>query len=54
MTTDAAIRVKGLQKSYKDLHVLRGVDFDVATGSIFALLGSNGAGKTTIVRILRR
>jgi ABC-2 type transport system ATP-binding protein len=49
---DAAIRVKGLQKSYKDLHVLRGVDFDVARGSIFALLGSNGAGKTTIVRIL--
>jgi len=52
MTTDAAIRVKGLQKSYKDLHVLRGVDFDVATGSIFALLGSNGAGKTTVVKIL--
>ena len=52
MTTDAAIWVKGLQKSYKDLHVLRGVDFDVARGSIFALLGSNGAGKTTVVRIL--
>ena len=52
MTTDAAIRVNGLQKSYKDLHVLRGVDFDVARGSIFALLGSNGAGKTTVVRIL--
>jgi ABC-2 type transport system ATP-binding protein len=32
--------------------VLRGVDFDVARGSIFALLGSNGAGKTTVVRIL--
>ena len=32
--------------------MLRGVDFDVARGSIFALLGSNGAGKTTIVRIL--
>jgi ABC-2 type transport system ATP-binding protein len=47
-----AIRVKGLQKSYRDLHVLRGVDFDVARGTIFALLGSNGAGKTTIVRIL--
>ena len=30
----------------------KGVDFDVARGSIFALLGSNGAGKTTIVRIL--
>jgi ABC-2 type transport system ATP-binding protein len=52
VTPDTAIRVKGLQKSYKDLHVLRGVDFDVARGSIFALLGSNGAGKTTVVRIL--
>lgn len=32
--------------------MLRGVDFDVAPGSVFALLGSNGAGKTTVVRIL--
>ncbi|GAA0635805.1 ABC transporter ATP-binding protein [Kutzneria viridogrisea] len=32
--------------------MLRGVDFEVARGSIFALLGSNGAGKTTVVRIL--
>ena len=47
-----AIRVRGLEKSYQDLDVLRGVDFDVARGSIFALLGSNGAGKTTVVRIL--
>ena len=52
MTTAAAVSVKGLQKSYKDVHVLRGVDFDVARGSIFALLGSNGAGKTTVVKIL--
>ena len=52
MTTDAAIHVQGLEKSYKDLRVLRGVDFEVARGSIFALLGSNGAGKTTIVNIL--
>ena len=44
--------MQGIEKSYKELHVLRGVDFDVAPGSIFALLGSNGAGKTTIVRIL--
>ena len=59
MTTNAvtrdrepAIRVQDLHKSYKDLHVLRGVEFDVAPGSIFALLGSNGAGKTTVIRIL--
>lgn len=50
--TPAAIQVRGLEKSYKDLQVLRGVDFDVAPGSIFALLGSNGAGKTTVVKIL--
>ncbi len=42
----------GLEKSYKELEVLRGVDFEVERGSIFALLGSNGAGKTTVVRIL--
>jgi len=52
MTTQAAIRVQGIEKSFKDLHVLRGVDFEVAPGTIFALLGSNGAGKTTVVRIL--
>src|ERR1700736_5922059 len=49
---NVAIQVHGLHKSYKKLQVLKGVDFDVARGSIFALLGSNGAGKTTIVRIL--
>ena len=47
-----AIQVKGLQKSYKELHVLKGVDFVVEKGCIFALLGSNGAGKTTIIKIL--
>jgi ABC-2 type transport system ATP-binding protein len=52
MTTDAAIHVRGLEKSYKELRVLRGVDFEVARSSIFALLGSNGAGKTTTVNIL--
>ncbi|OLF15237.1 ABC transporter ATP-binding protein [Actinophytocola xanthii] len=50
--TEAAIRVRGLEKSYGKVEVLCGVDFDVARGSIFALLGSNGAGKTTVVRIL--
>lgn len=47
-----AIQVSGLVKSYGDHEVLRGVDLDVAPGSILALLGSNGAGKTTVVRIL--
>src|SRR5688572_12462258 len=47
-----SIRIAGLVKSYGDLEVLRGVDLDVAPGSIFALLGSNGAGKTTVGKIL--
>ena len=47
-----AIQVQGLEKSFKDLHVLRGVDLEIARGSIFALLGSNGSGKTTTVKIL--
>lgn len=47
-----AIQVVSLEKSFKRLRVLRGIDFTVARGTIFALLGSNGAGKTTVVRIL--
>jgi ABC-2 type transport system ATP-binding protein len=55
MTTEvhpAAIDVRGLEKSYGKVEVLHGVDFTVARGSIFALLGSNGAGKTTVIKIL--
>jgi ABC-2 type transport system ATP-binding protein len=49
---EIAISVQGLRKSYKNTAVLTGVDIQVKTGTIFALLGSNGAGKTTIVKIL--
>lgn len=52
LQNDLAISVRGLKKSFKNIRVLKGVDFEVKKGSIFALLGSNGAGKTTIVRIL--
>jgi ABC-2 type transport system ATP-binding protein len=52
MSSASAIQMRNVQKSYEELHVLRGVDLDVARGSIFALLGSNGAGKTTVVKIL--
>lgn len=50
--TAQAIQVEGLEKSFSELRVLRGVDFNVPRGSVFALLGSNGAGKTTVVKIL--
>jgi ABC-2 type transport system ATP-binding protein len=47
-----AIEVSALTMSYGDREVLRGVDFDVASGEVFCLLGPNGAGKTTTVEIL--
>jgi ABC-2 type transport system ATP-binding protein len=46
------IEIRGLVKSFGDNQVLTGVDLAVTEGTIFALLGSNGAGKTTIVKIL--
>ncbi|MEK6908652.1 MAG: ATP-binding cassette domain-containing protein [Nanoarchaeota archaeon] len=49
---DYVIVVKDLKKSFKNLHVLKGLHLNVERGSILALLGPNGAGKTTTVRIL--
>ena len=50
MTT--AIEVAGLTKQYRGTPVLRGVDLTAEQGEIVALLGSNGAGKTTAISIL--
>lgn len=49
---EPAIAVSELNKAYKKNAVLTGVNFTVESGTIFALLGSNGAGKTTIINIL--
>ena len=47
-----SISVSKLKKSYQNNEVLEDVSFSVPRGTIYALLGSNGAGKTTIVKIL--
>ena len=44
--------MKGLTKSYGDVHAVRGVDLTIEQGEIFSILGPNGAGKTTMVEIL--
>lgn len=46
------IECHGLRKAYGDVQALEGVSFAVDTGKVLALLGSNGSGKTTTVRIL--
>jgi ABC-2 type transport system ATP-binding protein len=51
-TTRSAIVVSNLQKSFGATRVLAGIDFEVGEGTVFALLGPNGSGKTTTVRIL--
>ncbi|MBF9035103.1 ATP-binding cassette domain-containing protein [Rhodobacterales bacterium HKCCE2091] len=51
-TGTAAIRARGLKKSFGDLEAVAGIDLDVPKGEIFAILGPNGAGKTTFMRLL--
>ncbi|NIJ10857.1 ABC-2 type transport system ATP-binding protein [Saccharomonospora amisosensis] len=51
-TARPAITVRGLRKSFGDKVVLDGIDLTVPRGTIFSLLGANGAGKTTMVKIL--
>ena len=48
----SAIEVRGLQKSYGSLKVVKGLDLNIEEGEILAFLGANGAGKTTTIEIL--
>lgn len=47
-----AIGVNGIEKSYGEVHALKGVSFDVPQGELFGIIGPDGAGKTTLFRIL--
>src|SRR5450759_5496919 len=48
----AAVSVEGVWKFYGDFPALRDISFEIAPGECLALLGRNGAGKTTMLRIL--
>ncbi|TVP53410.1 MAG: phosphonate ABC transporter ATP-binding protein [Halomonadaceae bacterium] len=48
----AAVQVASLHKRFKDIHVLRGLDFTVQPGEGVVLLGANGCGKSTMMRCL--
>ncbi|MFA6832115.1 MAG: ABC transporter ATP-binding protein [Bacteroidaceae bacterium] len=46
------LHIEGIEKSYGHVKALQGISFDVKPGEIFGLIGSDGAGKTTLFRIL--
>lgn len=48
----SAVKVRNLTKSYNKVQALRGISFDVARGEIFGIIGPDGAGKSTLFRIL--
>jgi D-xylose transport system ATP-binding protein len=49
-TTEPLLSLRGIQKSFGAVHVLRGVDLDVRPGRVTALVGDNGAGKSTLIK----
>ena len=52
MGRDTAIEIKDVSKSYKSVKALRDISFNIRKGELFGLIGPDGAGKTTLFRIL--
>ncbi|WP_280347694.1 ATP-binding cassette domain-containing protein [Nocardia neocaledoniensis] len=51
-TSSGGVIVEGIEKSFGEVHALRGVDFEARPGEVLGILGPNGAGKTTMVNVL--
>lgn len=51
---NSKVTVKGLYKSFGDLEVLKGIDFEVKEGEVVCLIGPSGSGKSTLLRCLNR
>ncbi|WP_298839975.1 amino acid ABC transporter ATP-binding protein [uncultured Roseobacter sp.] len=51
---EAKLSCRGIQKSFGDNHVLRGIDLDVAEGEMICLIGASGSGKSTLLRCINQ
>ena len=50
--SDPVLKIVGLHKSFGELRVLEGIDIEVKTGEIVAIIGASGSGKTTLLRCI--
>ena len=51
---DVILTMKGIDKSFPGVHALKEVDFDLRKGEVHALMGENGAGKSTVMSMISR
>ena len=52
MTNDPIIKIEQLEKSFGDLHVLKGINLEVDRGEVVCIIGASGSGKSTLLRCI--